>query len=92
MGGDGCAEIRPTMAAVVDREASELDEARLRRHLAGCASCAAIFDEHLAIARAMRGSPLVRPPGIVGLLRVRRLVLAGTGIVIAVGIVVTLLR
>jgi hypothetical protein len=70
------------MSAVVDHEASEIDEARLRRHLTACVACTVAFDEHVAIARSMRGATLVRPPRLLAVGHARRLLVAGIGVVL----------
>ncbi len=74
------------MTIVVDHEATEIDEARLRRHLATCPACAVAFDEHVAIARAMRGAPLVRPPRLLVAGHARRLGVALLGVVVLVAV------
>jgi hypothetical protein len=57
----GCERIRELFTAEIDREASEIDEAAVRRHLRSCPECAEAYEAHVAVARGLRQHPLVRP-------------------------------
>ena len=85
-----CASARTLLAAVVDFEATELEAARLRRHLESCPACAAIFADHERIARAIRSEPLLRPrrPALALTARWRRALVAGVLVAIVVGVVI----
>ena len=72
------------MTAVVDHEASEIDVARLRRHLAGCPACSQMYDRQVAVARAVRGAPRARPPRRLAGPHLRRLLIAATLVAIAI--------
>jgi anti-sigma factor RsiW len=53
-----CDRMRELFSASLDGELSELDEARLRAHLAGCAGCCAYADTAEATSRLVRQTPL----------------------------------
>jgi len=55
-----CERVRELFTAEIDREATEIEEAALRRHVRGCAECAEAYDAHVAVARGLRQHPLVR--------------------------------
>ena len=55
-----CERVRELFTAEIDREATELEEAAVRRHLRTCAECAEAYDAHVAVARGLRQHPLVR--------------------------------
>jgi predicted anti-sigma-YlaC factor YlaD len=55
-----CERVRQLFTAEIDREATELEEAAIRRHLRTCAECAEAYDAHVAVARGLRQHPLVR--------------------------------
>ena len=61
MGASDCELARTLIAVSVDHEATDLELARLRRHLHGCTECAALRDDHEALARAVRSSSRERP-------------------------------
>jgi len=52
-----CDEIRPQIAALLDRELTTTDADRVEAHLKGCEHCAKVFDEY----RALRESAAVSP-------------------------------
>jgi predicted anti-sigma-YlaC factor YlaD len=56
-----CERVRELFTAEIDREATELEEAAVRRHLRTCAECAEAYDAHVAVARGLRQHELVRP-------------------------------
>jgi predicted anti-sigma-YlaC factor YlaD len=56
-----CDSIRELCSASVDGELSELDDARLQAHLAGCASCSAFAATSQATSRLVRETPLEQP-------------------------------
>lgn len=56
-----CEHVRELFTAEIDREATELEEAAVRRHLRTCAECAEAYDAHVAVARGLRQHELVRP-------------------------------
>jgi predicted anti-sigma-YlaC factor YlaD len=56
-----CDSIRELHSASLDGELSELDDARLQAHLAGCASCRTYAATSQAASRLMRGAPLEHP-------------------------------
>ena len=53
--------MRELFTAEIDREATEIEEAAVRRHLRTCAECAEAYDAHVAVARGLRQHELVRP-------------------------------
>jgi predicted anti-sigma-YlaC factor YlaD len=53
--------MRELFSASLDGELAELDEARLRTHLAACAGCRAYADTSTAAARLVRTTPLEQP-------------------------------
>jgi hypothetical protein len=55
-----CERVRELFTAEIDREATEIEEAAIRRHLRTCAECAEAYDAHVAVARGLRQHPLVR--------------------------------
>jgi predicted anti-sigma-YlaC factor YlaD len=55
-----CERVRELFTAEIDREATEIEEAAIRRHLRTCADCAEAYDAHVAVARGLRQHPLVR--------------------------------
>ena len=55
-----CERARELFTAEIDREATEIEEAAIRRHLRTCAECAEAYDAHVAVARGLRQHPLVR--------------------------------
>jgi len=55
-----CERVRELFTAEIDREATEIEEAAVRRHLRTCAECAEAYDAHVAVARGLRQHPLVR--------------------------------
>ena len=56
-----CERVRELFTAEIDREATEIEEAAVRRHLRVCADCAEAYDAHVAVARGLRQHELVRP-------------------------------
>ena len=56
-----CEHVRELFTAEIDREATELEEAAVRRHLRTCIECAEAYDAHVAVARGLRQHELVRP-------------------------------
>lgn len=56
-----CALIRLAATASIDGEASDLETAIVRRHVAACADCRAVLDGHRAVARRVREAPLEQP-------------------------------
>jgi predicted anti-sigma-YlaC factor YlaD len=56
-----CERVRELFTAEIDREATEIEEAAVRRHLRTCAECAEAYDAHVAVARGLRQHDLVRP-------------------------------
>jgi predicted anti-sigma-YlaC factor YlaD len=56
-----CERVRELFTAMIDREATEIEEAAVRRHLRTCAECAEAYDAHVAVARGLRQHDLVRP-------------------------------
>ncbi len=82
-----CEHVRELFTAEIDREATEIEEAAVRRHLRTCAECAEAYDAHVAVARGLRQHELVRPARhpLPPLLRYRsQLALAGMLAVLAV--------
>ncbi len=61
VGRQECERVRELFTAEIDREASEIEEAAIRRHLRSCAECAEAYDAHRAVARGLAQHPLVRP-------------------------------
>ncbi|HSC72671.1 MAG TPA: zf-HC2 domain-containing protein [Gaiellaceae bacterium] len=60
---DSCDRIRELFSVSLDgeRELAELEDARLRAHLARCAGCRAYADGAAAAARLVRAAPLEQP-------------------------------
>ena len=56
-----CEHVRELFTAEIDREATEIEEATVRRHLRTCTDCAEAYDAHVAVARGLRQHELVRP-------------------------------
>ncbi len=56
-----CERVRELFTAEIDREATEIEEAAVRRHLRTCVECAEAYDAHIAVARGLRQHELVRP-------------------------------
>ncbi len=56
-----CERVRELFTAEIDREATEIEEAAVRRHLRTCTECAEAYDAHVAVARGLRQHELVRP-------------------------------
>lgn len=56
-----CERVRELFTAEIDREATEIEEAAVRRHLRACSECAEAYDAHVAVARGLRQHPLVKP-------------------------------
>ncbi len=56
-----CERVRELFTAEIDREATEIEEAAVRRHLRTCVECAEAYDAHVAVARGLRQHELVRP-------------------------------
>jgi predicted anti-sigma-YlaC factor YlaD len=56
-----CERVRELFTAEIDREATEIEEAAIRRHLRTCAECSEAYDAHVAVARGLRQHELVRP-------------------------------
>ena len=56
-----CEHVRELFTAEIDREATEIEEAAVRRHLRTCVECAEAYDAHVAVARGLRQHELVRP-------------------------------
>jgi ferric-dicitrate binding protein FerR (iron transport regulator) len=57
-----CERARRWASLGPDDALSELERARLERHLDGCAECARFAAEVEALARVLRGAPLEAPP------------------------------
>ena len=53
--------MRELFTAEINREATEIEEATVRRHLRTCQECAEAYDAHVAVARGLRQHELVRP-------------------------------
>jgi len=71
-----CERARTQLSASVDGELSQLEQADLRRHLAGCASCQAYEAELGAFSHALRTSPLAQPDFPIFVPRRRRIMVA----------------
>jgi predicted anti-sigma-YlaC factor YlaD len=56
-----CERVRELFTAEIDREATQIEEAAVRRHLRTCTECAEAYDAHVAVARGLRQHDLVRP-------------------------------
>jgi putative zinc finger protein len=56
-----CDRMRELFSASLDGELAELEDARLRAHLAACAGCRAYADTSAAAARLVRTTPLEQP-------------------------------
>src|SRR5262245_3622514 len=55
-----CERVRELFTAEIDREATEIEEAAIRRHLRTCAECAEAYDAHVGVQRGRRQLPQVR--------------------------------
>jgi anti-sigma factor RsiW len=53
-----CDRARAQISSRIDEELSELEEARLDLHLAGCAACRAYDADVVAVTKMMRAAPL----------------------------------
>ncbi len=58
---DRCDRVRELFSVSLDGELGELEEARLRAHVARCAGCRAYADGAAAAARLVRATPLEQP-------------------------------
>jgi anti-sigma factor RsiW len=57
----GCERAREWISLEVDEELPELDRARLRAHLAGCAACAEVAERVRAVTTMLADAPLEQP-------------------------------
>ena len=68
-----CERARSQLSARFDGELNQLEDAELRRHLAGCPSCSAYEAEVGAFSRILRTAPLDEPEFPIFVPRKRRL-------------------
>src|SRR5919198_1624017 len=68
-----CAQFRESISRRLDSELSQLDEARLDAHLAGCADCRGYAAEVRAVTAMLRAAPVEEPAFAVRLPRNRRI-------------------
>jgi predicted anti-sigma-YlaC factor YlaD len=70
-----CDRARAQISSRIDEELSELEDARLSLHLAGCAACRAYETDVIAVTRMVRTAPLEPLEYPVSIARRRRSVL-----------------